>query len=57
MPRGSTLGYVWRPQDARDEHALVLSADLAKFLRGTDGLKDRLIAGAKGGTGVAPSKR
>ena len=46
LPRASTVGYVWRPQDGGDEHALVLSADLVKFLRGTDGIKQRLIGGA-----------
>jgi len=43
LPRWSTIGYVWRRQTGDDEHALVLSADLAKFLRGTQGVKDRLI--------------
>ena len=47
LPRASTVGYVWRPQDGQDEHSLVLSADLVKFIRGTEGLKERLIAGAK----------
>ena len=49
LPRASTIGYVWRPQDGRDEHALVLSADLVKFLRGSDGIRERLIGGASGG--------
>lgn len=43
LPRASTIGYVWRPQDGRDEHSLVLSADVIKFLRGTQGVKERLI--------------
>lgn len=43
LPRQSTLGYLWRPQKNRaDEHALVLSADLVKFIRGTQGIKERL---------------
>ena len=50
LPRASTIGYVWRPQDGRDEHALVLSADLVKFLRGSDGIRERLIGGASGGS-------
>ena len=43
LPRASTIGYVWRPQSGNDEHSLVLSADLVKFLRGSDGIKERLI--------------
>ncbi len=44
LPRASTVGYVWRPQDnGADEHSLVLSADLVKFIRGTQGIKERLI--------------
>lgn len=43
LPRASTLGYVWRRQDDRDEHAVVLSADLVKFLSGTQGVRERLI--------------
>jgi hypothetical protein len=46
LPRAATVGYVWRPQDGRDEHALVLSADIVKFIRGTAGLKERLIGAA-----------
>jgi len=38
------VGYVWRPQqDGNDEHALVLSADLVKFVRGTQGIKEKLL--------------
>lgn len=43
LPRQSTVGYVWRPQEGSDEHSLVLSADLVKFIRGTQGIKERLI--------------
>jgi len=49
LPRASTIGYIWRAQNGNDEHSLVLSADLVKFLRGADGLKQRLIGG--GGDG------
>lgn len=47
LPRSSTVGYVWRRQVGDDEHALVLSADLVKFIRGTQGIKERLIGGGK----------
>lgn len=44
LPRQSTVGYVWRPQkDHPDEHVLLLSADLVKFVRGTQGIKERLL--------------
>ena len=43
LPRSSTIGYVFRRQDGDDEHALVLSADLVKFIRGTSGIKERLL--------------
>jgi hypothetical protein len=45
LPRASTVGYVWRPQDGKDEHALMLSADLVKFIRGTAGIRDKLLGG------------
>jgi len=43
LPRASTIGYVWRPQDGNDEHSVVLSADIVKFLRGTDGIRERFM--------------
>lgn len=54
LPRATSIGYIWRPQDGDDEHSLVMSADLVKFLRGTEGLKQRLIGG--GATATAPKK-
>lgn len=49
LPRASTLGYVWRPQShGGDEHALVVGADVAKFLRGTAGVKEKFTGGHGG---------
>ena len=43
LPRAATVGYVWRPQDGDDEHAVLLSADLVKFIRGTTSVRERLL--------------
>lgn len=47
LPKGSTIGYVWRPQrgDAQDEHALVLSADLVKFFNDRSTIRAKLLGG------------
>lgn len=44
LPSQATLGYVFRPQkNGSDEHALVLSADLVNLIKGTQGVKERLL--------------